>query len=368
MKSKVYFTDFRTSQGNGIYDKLDRIFEESGLADMDFEGKFTAIKLHFGERGNLAFLRHQYCSKLVDFIKARGGKPFLTDCNTLYTGSRTNALDHLDTATENGFNPLTCHANVIIADGLKGNDEVEVPVEGAVYCPTAKIGKAIAEADIIISLTHFKGHESTGFGGTFKNLGMGCGSRAGKKDQHSGGKPMVHEEKCISCKKCVTVCAHDAQDFSTGKCFIDQNKCVGCSRCIEVCPTGAIYKTGDEDFSILNRKIAEYTKAVIAGKPNFHISVVMDISPYCDCYGYNDAPIVPDVGIFASSDPVALDQACADEVNKMPIIENSRLGEMPHTHHDHFTDSHPNTNWREGIAWGEKLGLGSKDYELIKLK
>ena len=314
-KSKVYFANFRATIRENIQQKLVRLMKTAGMDTIDFNNKYVAIKIHFGEPGNLAYLRPNYAKTVVDFVKSLGGKPFLTDCNTLYVGGRKNALDHLDSAYVNGFSPFSTGCHVIIADGLKGTDEALVPVEGGTYVKEAKIGRAVMDADIIISLNHFKGHEAAGFGGAIKNLGMGCGSRAGKMEMHSAGKPHVSERKCIGCGQCTKVCAHDAITIADKKASIDHNKCVGCGRCIGVCPMDAVKPASDESNDIMNCKMAEYTKAVIEGRPNFHISLVMDVSPYCDCHGENDAPIVPDVGMFASFDPVALDKACADAVN-----------------------------------------------------
>ena len=281
-------------------------------------------------------------------------------------GSRKNALDHLDTAYENGFSPFSTGCHVIIGDGLKGTDEILIPIDGE-YIKEAKIGRAVMDADIFISLTHFKGHESTGFGGTLKNIGMGCGSRAGKMEMHNAGKPHVVAETCISCGACAKNCAHSAISFQEKKARIDHSRCVGCGRCIGVCPVDAIDTDLDESNDILNCKIAEYTKAVVKDRPCFHISLVVDVSPYCDCHSENDIPIVPNVGMFASFDPVALDVACADAVNSQPAVAGSLLEKHGHKHNDHFTDTHPDTNWKTCVAHGVKIGLGSDQYELITI-
>ena len=201
-KSKVYYTDFRTKLGEGLPTKLKRLIKKAGIEELDMDQKFVAIKMHFGELGNLSFLRPNYAKAVADVVKELGGMPFLTDCNTLYPGSRKNALEHLQCAWENGFTPLTVGCPVIIGDGLKGTDDIEVPVNGGEYIQNARIGRAIMDADVFISLTHFKGHEMTGFGGTIKNIGMGCGSRAGKKDQHSNGKPNINPDICRGCRRC----------------------------------------------------------------------------------------------------------------------------------------------------------------------
>ncbi len=367
-KSKVYFTNLRAEPGRNLLQKLEKLIKEAGFDQIDFKGKFAAIKIHFGEPGNLSFLRPNYAKVVADMVKERGGKPFLTDCNTLYVGRRKNALDHIESAYENGFSPFSTGCQVLIADGLKGMDQEFVPVPDGEYVKEAKIGKAVMDADIFISLTHFKGHESTGFGGTFKNIGMGCGSRAGKMEMHYGGKPRVFQEKCIGCGRCRKNCAHEAISFTDRHASIDLNKYVGCGRCIGACPVEAIQSIDGEANDILNCKIAEYTAAVVRGRPCFHISLIVDVSPNCDCHAENDFPIVPDVGMLASFDPVALDMACADLVNRQPVMPGSMLTDAGHKHYDdHFVSAHPDTNWRVCLEHAEKLHLGTTEYELIEI-
>ena len=369
MASKVYFADLRADVHENLQQKLTRLMKTAGMGDIDFRDKFVAIKLHFGEPGNLAFLRPNWARTVADFVKERGGKPFLTDCNTLYVGGRKNALDHMDSAMLNGFNPMTTGCQIIIGDGLKGSDEVEVPVVGGEYVKNAKIGRAVMDADVFISLTHFKGHEEAGFGGCLKNIGMGCGSRAGKMEQHNAGKPHVAQKHCIGCGQCRKICAHGAPIIENGKAYIDHDKCVGCGRCIAVCPKDAVRINWDETTANLNCKIAEYTKAVVDGRPCFHISLVIDVSPNCDCRPENDMAIVPNVGMFASFDPVALDMACVDAVNAQTPLRGSAADDAhakAHVH-DHFQRLHPDTNWRSCLEHGEKIGIGTRDYELIKI-
>ena len=367
MASKVYFGDLRTDFHENLQQKLYRLMKTAGAGDIDFEKKFVAIKLHFGEPGNLAFLRPNWAKTVADFVKDRGGKPFLTDCNTLYVGGRKNGLDHLDTAFLNGFSPLSTGCQVVIADGIKGSDEAYVPVEGGEYVKEAKIGRAIMDADVFISLSHFKGHEQTGFGGALKNIGMGCGSRAGKIEQHKAVKPHVREKKCVGCGMCTKICAHDGISITDKKAFIDHSKCVGCGRCIAICLRDAIVNTSDDSPVLLNRKIAEYSKAVVDGRPCFHIALVIDVSPNCDCHSENDAAIVPNVGMFASFDPVALDMACADAVNAQPAIRGTAADGGDCCDHDHFHRMHPETSWMSCLEHAEKLGIGTREYELIKI-
>ncbi len=366
-KSKVYFADLRTSLQENLPKKLTRLVKKAGMLEkVPFNGKFTAIKIHFGEPGNLSYLRPNFAKVIVDLIKEQGGSVFLTDCNTLYVGRRKNALDHLDSAYENGYNPFTTGCQVLIADGLKGTDDVHVPIDGE-YVKQAKIGRAIMDADIVISMNHFKGHVGAGFGGALKNLGMGCGSRAGKMEMHSASKPHVAAKYCVGCGICQKNCAHNAISIADGKASIDHALCTGCGRCIGECPKDAVRSASDESNEILNCKIAEYTYAVLKDRPSFHINFVLDVSPSCDCHPYNDAAIVPNVGIFASFDPVALDMACAEAVNGQPVIKASALGQSEYDLGDYFKNVHPETNWMAGIDHAVKIGLGSKEYELIKI-
>ena len=374
-KSKVYYTDFRAKLGEGLPLKLQRLLRTAGIDQIDMEGKFVAIKMHFGELGNLGFLRPNYARAVADVVKSLGGKPFLTDCNTLYPGSRKNALEHLYCAWENGFTPMTVGCPILIGDGLKGTDDVEVPVEGGEYVKAAKIGRAVMDADIFISLSHFKGHEMTGFGGAIKNIGMGCGSRAGKKEQHSNGKPVINPEACRGCKKCLHECANNGLHFdeATRKMQVVAENCVGCGRCIGACNFDAIAFANDAATKELNCRMAEYTKAVIDGRPNFHISLVMDISPNCDCHAENDAPILPDIGMFCSFDPLALDQACVDACLRQQPLPGSQLYDNMHKegfcdHHDHFENSTPESEYKTCLAHAEKIGVGSREYELIEMK
>lgn len=371
-KSKVYFTDLKTTPNNNLLHKLERLVKEAGIQNIDFKKKYTAIKIHFGEPGNLAYIRPNYVKKLVDVLNGLGATVFLTDANTLYVGRRTNAVDHLQTAMENGFNPMSSGCNVIIADGLKGTDYREIEIDGK-HCKTAKIGTAIADADIIISMNHFKGHEMTGFGGALKNLGMGSGSRGGKMEMHSSSKPDIEAERCISCGLCIKNCSQNAISFHKNKkAQINLEKCIGCGQCVAMCQYGAVSVDWNEAMDIMNEKVSEYAMAVVKDKACFHVSFIMNVSPNCDCWSSNDVAIVPDIGIAASFDPVALDKACVDMVNAAPVIQGSVLTEKcgcsACEDFDKFSRIHPDTSWLAGLKHAEKLGIGTLKYELITVK
>ena len=371
--SQVFFTNLRTTPTSNLLDKMERLVRRAGIAGIDFENRFAAIKIHFGEPGNMAYLRPQYAARMAGLLRSLGAKPFLTDANTLYSGRRANAVDHLQSAMENGYNPISAQCQVIIADGLKGIDYREIEIDGE-YCKAPKIGAAVADADIVISMTHFKGHEQTGFGGTLKNLGVGCASVGGKLELHCAAQPVVKTENCRGCNICVKHCAHDAIHLNPErKAEIDYSKCVGCGQCIALCQYDSASMGANDTSERLNYKIAEYTKAVLKDKPNFHVSFIMNVSPECDCWNHNDAAVVPDLGIAASFDPVALDKACADLVIHAPALQTvNRLTESrPHEHledTDKFRLMHPDTDWLAGLTHAEKIGIGNMQYELIEVR
>ncbi len=371
--SQVYFTDFHTPPyGDSLPVKLQKLLKKAGIGQIDMGGKFVAIKMHFGELGNVSFLRPNYARAVVDVVRELGGKPFLTDCNTLYPGSRKNALEHLECAWQNGFTPLTVNCPLLIADGLKGTDDIAVPVRGGEYVKEARIGRAVMDADVFISLSHFKGHEAAGFGGAIKNIGMGCGSRAGKCEQHNNGKPTIDRERCRGCRRCQRECANEGLVFdeASKKMTVDREHCLGCGRCLGACNFDAIHFTESNAVEIFNRRMAEYALAVVDGRPQFHISLVVDVSPNCDCHAENDVPILPNIGMFASFDPLALDQACVDACLAAQPLPGSQLAKNLATpgfedHHDHFVNSTPESEWRSCLEHAEKIGLGSRTYELI---
>ena len=365
-KSTVYFTDFRCSDSENLQQKFARLLKTAGIAKIGLDGKYVAVKTHFGEPGCLAYLRPNWAKTLVDSIRGVGGMPFLTDANTLYVGRRKNALDHLSAAYENGFSPFSTGCHVIIGDGLKGTDDVAVPVPDGKYVKEAYIGRALVDADAIVSLTHFKCHEMTGIGGALKNIGMGGGSRAGKKALHSSVHPEVDASACIGCGKCTRECAHGACTVKNRKAHIDPKKCVGCGRCIGACNRDAIQSDFGEPCTVMHGKIAEYTAAVVRGKPALHISFICDVSPHCDCHPMNDYPLVPDLGIAVSTDPVALDHACADLCNAAPVMPGCALDGVD-VKGDIFTAMHPETRWQDAISEGVRMKLGSAEYTLKRI-
>jgi len=367
--SKVYFTNLRANPTHNLLKKLDALVVKAGIDKIDFQKKIVAIKVHFGEPGNMAYLRPNYAARIVKYLKKKEAIPFLTDCNTLYYGRRSNAPAHLEAAFENGYNPLSTNCPVIIGDGVKGTEYREIGLNME-YCATAKIGSAIADSDVIISMNHFKGHELTGFGGALKNLGMGCASVGGKLFLHSGSSPEIYEENCTGCRVCEKQCAHDAVKVGKDKiAHINYEKCVGCGQCVAVCQYDSARVVWQSASETVNRRIAEYSLAVVKDKPSFHINFIMNVSPDCDCWGFNDYPLVPDLGIAASFDPVAIDQACADLVKAAPVLPGSRIcddnpmGDLQGA--DKFKKAHPETFWQSALEHGEKIGLGKRDYELI---
>lgn len=370
MASKVFFTNLRATPSKNLLKKLETLIIKAGIDTIDFERKIVAIKIHFGEPGNMAYLRPNFAAVVVKMLKKKEAIPFLTDCNTLYSGRRSNGPSHIEAAFENGYNPLVTNCPVIIADGIKGTEYRDIPLNME-CCTSARIGSAIADADIIVTLNHFKGHEMTGFGGALKNLGMGCASVGGKLFLHSGESPEIYEPNCTGCRICEKNCAHGAITVSDKIAHIDYVKCVGCGQCVAVCQYDSAKVASHSSSEVMNKRIAEYSYAVLKDKPSFHVNFIMNVSPECDCWGFNDYPLVPDLGIAASFDPVALDKACADMVKAAPALPGSKICADHSKNHlegeDKFRISHPDTKWETGLEHGTKIGLGSTEYELINI-
>jgi len=368
VNSNVYFMDMRSKGGSGLLTKLERLMDRAGFADLVEKNDLTAVKLHFGERGNLAYIRPQYIRRIVDKLKDFGAKPFLTDANTLYAGSRSNAVDHLETAVENGFDYAVAGAPLVIADGLNGKDYISVPVN-LKHFSEVKIGSAAVHADAIIAITHFKGHEATGFGGVIKNLGMGLGSRAGKQMQHSDILPNVNQEKCTGCTRCTKWCPASAIEMENNKAVISHEKCIGCGECTVTCNFRAIGINWKTTADIIQEKMIEYTAGVLKGKEGKagFITFITQVSPDCDCCSWNDQPIVGDIGILAAKDPIAIDQAAVDLINQAKGIYGSRLGDEVDSR-DKFRVIHPGVDWSVQLSYGQEIGLGTREYNLIKVE
>lgn len=363
----VHVADMRTREGSSLLAKTQRLFSAAGLEACVGKKDLVAIKLHWGEVGNLAYLAPPLVRAVVDIVKECGGKPFLTDANTLYRGGRKNAVDNILTAYRNGFTPETVGAPVLVADGLRGMDYVKVEGKGT-HFKTLKVSSAVYYADAMIVLSHFKGHLLMGFGGAIKNLGMGCASPAGKQSMHSDLRPVVKESACIGCGSCVEHCPTGAARMAeNGKASIDQKLCIGCGDCTAVCPAGAVPIRWKTDGRAVQEKTAEYAMGAVKGKEGKcgFLNFLMRISPDCDCFSWNDAPIAPDVGILACRDPVAIDQASVDLVNQAPGLANSKLKNLAAP--DKFREI-TGVDWEPQLEHAEQIGLGSRSYTLVPLK
>lgn len=385
MRSTVYFADLRATTKESFVDKIGRLADTAGLSDCLKKRDLVAVKLHFGELGNTAFIRPVFLGKIVDHIRRGGALPFLTDANTLYAGTRSNAPAHLTTAIRNGFAYPVVDAPLVIADGLRGKSETSIKI-GQKRFDTVFIGSEIAEADALISVAHFKGHELSGFGGTIKNLGMGCASRKGKLAQHSSVSPQVKEKKCVGCGDCVAHCSQSAlalvergpaapaakssrsaaRGRSRKKAMIDAKRCIGCGECILICPNGAIDIAWNQSIPIFLENMVEYTLGVLKGKSKkaLFLNFITDVSPACDCYSHNDAPIVSDIGVVASRDPVAIDQASVDLVNLEPALADCCLKTNRKAGEDKFSGLYPKVDWKIQLEYAQQLGLGRRDYRI----
>ncbi len=370
MSSRVYFADPRAGHRENLYGKLERLLEECGLGGVIAPGDLTAVKIHFGERGGHAYIRPTFIRRVVDKIRSHGGKPFLTDSCTLYPGERKEAVSALRCGIENGFDFAVAGAPLVICDGLRGHSARRIHVPGGMLEQGVDIATGILDADAMVCVSHFKCHELTGIGGAIKNLGMGCSSRTGKMEQHSNVAPQVSEASCTGCAACLKACAHDAIRIVEKKAQIDADLCVGCGRCIAVCEEGAIRIQWNEAPARVMHKMAEYATGAVQdkGAKSLYVNFVTQVSPACDCYGHSDSPIVADVGLLASLDPVALDQACADLVNQAPGLVGTALKNGHEPGGDKFRGVHPDIPWEATLEQAEKLGLGSRSYELITLQ
>ncbi len=346
--------------------RLPLLLEASGAAQVARPGEIVAVKMHFGESNETGHVRPRFVRRIVAWLAKRGFRPFVTDTNTLYRGTRSDTVSHLRTAAEHGFTLSAVGAPIVIADGIRGTNEVRLPAPGHLVGEAA-IGAELAKADAIVCLTHFKGHELSGFGGAIKNLGMGGASRSGKLEQHSTTKPYV-KGGCVACGVCAQWCPVDAITVEEAA-LIDENRCIGCGECIAVCPEKAVGVRWNESTDILQKKMVEYLGALAGAKKGriVYVSFITDVHPVCDCYGTAKTPIVPDLGVAASLDPVAIDQACYDLVNAAPAARESGLSDAYRRGSDKFRDLHPDVDPTVQLRYAEELGLGTRNYELVEI-
>ena len=370
MTADVFFMDLEATPKENLPQKLSRLVKKAGIKKIIAQNEITAVKIHFGEQGNTAYIRPVFIRKIIQTIKDCKAIPFLTDANTLYVGTRSNSVAHIHTAIENGFSYSSMDATpIIIADGLRGKNETKVKVDRK-NCKHVYIGSEIIDADVLVSVAHFKGHELSGFGGTLKNLGMGCASRRGKLDQHSNVSPKIKRKTCIGCGECEKHCPASAITLEEKKAYINKQTCIGCAECIVRCPTGSVNINWNQTVPVFLEKMMEYTQGVLKGKEGkaIFINFITDISPKCDCLSYCESPIVNNVGVLASTDPVAIDQASADLVNQQKALPGTALEINLNPGEDKFKGLYPSVDWEYQLDYAASLGLGTREYKLIKLK
>lgn len=360
MPATVYMAGLKTrSATSNKGAKLERLCDALNLKRVIRRNDLCGIKLHFGEYGNDTYLNPSLVRHVVDKVKKAGANPFLTDTCTLYSGMRHNAVDHLNVATLHGFTPAVVAAPVIIADGLFGQDDRPVVINKK-HFKEVRIASGILRAPSLVVLSHFKGHEMAGFGGAIKNLAMGGASPAGKRDQHAT-HVQIDEAVCIGCGRCVKVCPQQALTLIDKKSHVDISKCIGCFECITVCPVKAISIDWATEIVPFVERMTEYAYGVVKGREKriCYINFLLNITPDCDCAAWSDMPIVEEIGILASHDPVALDQACYDLVNKAPALDPS-LANAP----DKFKARWPHTRGDIQLSYGEEIGLGTREYTI----
>jgi len=355
MPEKVYFVKARGEDGDtSLGKKAEILFRRLGLEEEIGKDSLVGLKVHFGEKGNPGYLRPAWMAPLVNRIRKRTERAFLTDTNTLYIGQRSNAAQHLRLAAEHGFTMETLGVPVVIGDGLVGAESLEVPVPGP-RVRKAKIAAAFGHTDILLCLSHFTGHVLTGFGAALKNLGMGCASRAGKLEQHSDVHPRVNPDLCRDCGVCLEHCPADALEEKNGHVEIIQEKCIGCGECLAVCSVGAVKMSWDGDNRRVMEKMAEYALAArkaLKGKAGF-INFLVNITKDCDCMSRTGKVIAGDLGILASLDPVAADQASVDL-----LLEASGKD---------FLREANDVDWSVQLQHAERVGLGRRSYSLVEL-
>lgn len=367
MASKVFFANLVCDYDKNLLDKVSVLYERAGFRKLIKEKDFVAVKVHFGEEGNVSFIQPPFIRRIVEEVKRSGAKPFLTDTNTLYSGKRRNAVDHSVLAARHGFDLSSAGAPIIIADGLRGFDYIKTDIDGKHY-KKVNIASGIYHSDAMIVVSHVTGHELFGFGAAIKNLGMGCSSPSGKQMMHSDVLPKVKAKLCTACGMCMKWCPVDAITWSEKKkARIDKRICIGCGECVVVCKYKAIGVNWKTDESIAQEKTVEYALGAVKNKKEKcgYFNFLINITPDCDCANFSDRPFVPDIGILASTDPVAIDQASVDMVNRMPGISSSRLEDNIHSKNKFFDI----TEMKEEaiLSYGEKTGLGSRSYKIVEI-
>ncbi len=361
----VHFAPVRTTMKRSLVSRTGDLLVRAGLEDAVAEDDLVAVKVHFGEQGGTAFVHPIYVREVVARASAAGGKPFLTDSNTLYRGQRANAVDHVACAVHNGFSYSTVGAPILIADGLDGREATEVSISGGKHFESVRLGSAAVHADAMVVVTHFKGHEATGFGGAIKNVGMGLGCRSAKQRMHADFRPEVEAAKCTACNRCVQWCPVDAITLGPDRvAAIDYALCYGCGECVAACPYGAIATQWTSDASVLQEKMVEHVAGALSGKTGkvVYLTLVTSVAPDCDCWHFSDAAIVADIGVLASDDIVAIDQAALDLVNGADGLTGTR-GEGLDSGQDKFA-AITGVDGTHALVYAEALGLGTRAYEL----
>jgi len=353
--SLIYLMRFQTSDPvDQVKNRLKKLFKTAGFDSIVQSGDITAVKIHFGDKGNVTHVSAAYTEPIVRMIKSCGAKPFLTDTTVLYKGARENAVDHLQLAYENGFTFDKVGAPVIIADGIIGKNETEIEINAPLN-KTVFLATELVTASSIIVISHATGHLSTGLGATLKNLGMGMASRKGKLAQHSVSKPVISQTKCTVCGTCARWCPVNAITLTEKYAEIDQKICIGCGECLAVCRFGAVRFKWDSSNDQLQKQIAEHALGIVKHKKNRigYLSFLTNMTKDCDCFTGKQIPIIPDIGVLAGSDPVALDQAAIDLTGQENPDNLARI-------------AYPAIDYSVQLEYGEQIGLGSRQYELIE--
>ncbi len=356
--SDVFFTDMHVEFGNSLEKKFGKLLKRANLSDFVREGELVAIKVHVGERENLGYVNHNYARIIVDEIKKAGGKPYLTDTNTLYSGGRHNGIDHAVTAIQHGFTYASVGAPFIPADGVRSVEYITAPVKGK-HFKEAKLAPGILRADKVIFLTHLKGHIECGIGGTIKNLSMGCASVSGKSEQHASSKPEVNPDNCVGCRNCFNVCPVGAIEMIDKKAKIDYEVCIGCGQCVAACNYEAMEPKWDAENEVYLERVCEYAYAAATALENraLYLSCAVNITADCDCFPINDIPIVEDVGFFCSYNPLAIERASVDAVSKSKPIETSKHREKIRNEGNIFHEIREQVPSEKIFSYCKKLGM-----------